>query len=103
MIPYGLFNVLSLNLYEFGNTYIMEGKFDRVLLRPVSSLFQILFENFRVESFHEALTGVVIGDELVQTVPLVEMLGGDPTGCMLFGSKPPEPGAPEATIWKFSG
>jgi len=60
MIPYGLFNVLSLNLYEFGNTYIMEGKFDRVLLRPVSSLFQILFENFRVESFHEALTGVVI-------------------------------------------
>src|SRR6476646_107474 len=48
MIPYGLFNVLSLNLYEFGNTYIMEGKFDRVLLRPVSSLFQILFETFRV-------------------------------------------------------
>src|SRR6204780_4246488 len=30
MIPYGLFNVLSLNLYDFGNTYIMEGKFDRV-------------------------------------------------------------------------
>ena len=31
MIPYGLFNVLSLNLYDFGNNYIMEGKFDRVL------------------------------------------------------------------------
>jgi ABC-2 type transport system permease protein len=60
MIPYGLFNILSLNLYEFGNAYIMEGKFDRVLLRPVSSLFQILFENFRIESFHEALVGVTI-------------------------------------------
>jgi ABC-2 type transport system permease protein len=60
LIPYGLFNVLSMNLYEFGNTHIMEGKFDRVLLRPVNSLFQVLFENFRIESFFEAFTGVVI-------------------------------------------
>ncbi len=60
LIPYGFFNVLSLNLYEFGNTYIMEGKFDRVLLRPVSSLFQVLFENFRIESFFEAASGVLI-------------------------------------------
>jgi ABC-2 type transport system permease protein len=56
-IPYGLFNVISLNLYEFGNNYIIEGKFDRVLLRPVSSLFQVLFENFRIESLQEVITG----------------------------------------------
>jgi ABC-2 type transport system permease protein len=56
-IPYGMFNVISLNLYEFGNNYIIEGKFDRVLLRPVSSLFQVLFENFRVESLQEVVTG----------------------------------------------
>ncbi len=60
LIPFGLFNVLSLNLYEFGNTYIIEGKFDRVLLRPVSSLFQVLFETFRIESFHEVLLGLVL-------------------------------------------
>src|SRR5271154_5789625 len=58
MIPYGLFNVLSLNLYDFGNTYIMEGKFDRVLLRPISSLFQVLFEVFRIESLQEVATGL---------------------------------------------
>lgn len=58
LIPFGLFNILSLNLYEFGNEYIMEGKFDRVLIRPVSSLFQVLFENFRIESFQEILTGL---------------------------------------------
>ncbi len=57
MIPYGFFNVLSLNLYEFGNTYIMEGKFDRVLLRPMSSLFQVLFETFRIESIQEIVVG----------------------------------------------
>ncbi len=59
LIPMGLFNVISLNLYEFGNIYIIEGKFDRVLLRPVHSLFQILFENFRIESAQEIITGLV--------------------------------------------
>jgi len=60
LIPFGLFNVLSLNLYEFGSTYIMEGKFDRVLLRPISSLFQVLFETFRIESLQEVLTGLIV-------------------------------------------
>lgn len=60
LIPFGVFNVLSLNLYEFGSVYIMEGKFDRVLLRPVSSLFQVLFEAFRIESLHEVGTGLAI-------------------------------------------
>jgi ABC-2 type transport system permease protein len=59
LIPFGLFNVLSLNIYEFGNNYIIEGKFDRVLLRPISSLFQVLFEAFRVESLHEVAVGAL--------------------------------------------
>ena len=58
LIPYGIFNVISANLYDFGNNYIIEGKFDRVLLRPISSLFQILFETFRIESLQEVATGL---------------------------------------------
>lgn len=58
LIPFGLFNVLSLNLYDFGNNYIIEGKFDRVLLRPVGSLFQVLFEAFRIEALQEVITGL---------------------------------------------
>ena len=61
LIPFGLFNILSLNLYDFGNKYIIEGKFDRVLMRPVSSLFQVLFETFRIESFQEVSTGCIDG------------------------------------------
>jgi ABC-2 type transport system permease protein len=57
LLPMGLFNIVSFNLYEFGNIYIVEGKFDRVLLRPVHSLFQVLFENFRIESVQEILVG----------------------------------------------
>jgi ABC-2 type transport system permease protein len=58
LVPYGLFNVISVNLYDFGNNYIIEGKFDRILLRPISSLFQILFESFRIESLQEVATGL---------------------------------------------
>jgi ABC-2 type transport system permease protein len=58
LIPFGLFNVVSMNIYEFGSNYIIEGKFDRVLLRPVSSLFQVVFEAFRIESLHEVLVGL---------------------------------------------
>ncbi len=58
LVPYGVFNVVSANLYNFGNDYIIEGKFDRVLLRPVSSLFQILFETFRLDALQGIATGL---------------------------------------------
>ena len=60
LIPFGLFNVFSLNLYEFGATYIMEGKFDRVLLRPLSSLFQVVFDAFRIEALQEVVVGLIV-------------------------------------------
>jgi len=59
LIPFGLFNVVSLNLYNFGNDYIIEGKFDRVLLRPVATLYQVIFEVFRIESLHEVAVGLL--------------------------------------------
>src|SRR6266481_5474053 len=60
LIPFGIFNIFSLNLYELGATYIMEGKFDRVLLRPLSSLFQVVFDAFRIESLQEVVVGLVV-------------------------------------------
>ena len=60
LLPLGLFNVVSWNLYDFSELYIIEGKFDRVLLRPVSTLFQVVFEKFRLESLQEVITGVAV-------------------------------------------
>jgi viologen exporter family transport system permease protein len=59
LIPLGVFNVLSWNLYLFSDRYLIEGRFDRVLVRPVDSIFQVLFEAFRLESLQESVTGVV--------------------------------------------
>src|SRR5215470_3948333 len=58
LVPLGVFNVFSWNLYLFADRYLIEGRFDRVLLRPVSSVFQVLFESFRLESIQETLTGL---------------------------------------------
>ena len=60
LLPMALFNMLSVNLYYFGQTYIVEGKFDRILLRPLNSLFQILFEQFRLEALGDAVLGIVL-------------------------------------------
>jgi ABC-2 type transport system permease protein len=66
LIPLSLFNLLSINLHYFGEIYIVQGKFDRILLRPVPSLVQILFEQFRVEALGDLVLGVVI---LVRVAP----------------------------------
>jgi ABC-2 type transport system permease protein len=58
LVPFGIFNVLSWNLYFFPERFLIEGRFDRVLLRPVSSVFQVLFESFRLESLQESVVGV---------------------------------------------
>ena len=60
LIPLGIFNVVSWNLYEFGDVYIIQGKFDRIMLRPVNTLFQVLFERFRIESLQEVVTGIFV-------------------------------------------
>ncbi len=60
LVPLGFFNVISWNLYEFGDIYIIQGRFDRILLRPVDTLFQVLFEKFRLESLQEVLTGLAV-------------------------------------------
>lgn len=60
LVPHGIFNLVSANLYNFGNDYIIEGKFDRVLLRPVPSLFQILFETFRLDALQGIATGLFL-------------------------------------------
>ncbi len=60
LLPMALFNMVSINLYYFSNFYIIEGKFDRVLLRPLHSLFQVMFEQFRLESLGDAALGIFL-------------------------------------------
>lgn len=60
LVPLGLFNLVSNNLWEFSDGYLIEGRFDRVLLRPVNALFQILFESLSLASLGESIVGLAI-------------------------------------------
>jgi len=62
LLPLGLFNLVSVNFYRFSEQYIIEGNFDRVLLRPVNPLAQVMFSSFGMGGLNEiALGSVVMG------------------------------------------
>jgi len=79
LVPLGLFNLVSVNLYNFSDRYIIQGKMDRVLLRPVGVLTQILCESFNVSGLNEILlgTGVMVyaGRELGMDLQVQHVLG----------------------------
>lgn len=60
LVPLGLFNLISVNLYGFADEYLIGGRFDRVLLRPVGSLAQVIFESFNVSGLSEIALGLAI-------------------------------------------
>jgi ABC-2 type transport system permease protein len=60
LLPMSLFNMISINLYYFSDSYIVMGKFDQVLVRPLNSLFQVLFEKFRLEAVADTVLGLLI-------------------------------------------
>lgn len=60
LVPLGLFNLVSVNLYGFADEYLIGGRFDRVLLRPVGSLAQVIFESFNVSGLNEIFLGLAV-------------------------------------------
>ncbi len=60
LLPLGLFNLISVNFYGFSEKYIIGGKFDRVLLRPVNTLVQVIFESFNVSGLNEIILGSAV-------------------------------------------
>ncbi len=60
LLPLGLFNLVSINIYRFSETYIIEGNLDRVLLRPVNPLAQIMFSSFGMGGLNELVLGTAV-------------------------------------------
>ena len=79
LVPLGLFNLISVNLYGFSEKYIIQGKLDRVLLRPVGTLTQVLCESCSVSGINEILLGIGVmiyaGRELGLPLGIQQVLG----------------------------
>lgn len=67
LVPYALFSSFF-NIWDFNERYIVKGELDRILTRPIHSLFQIILERMELESLFGAVTGLAImfyaGNEL---------------------------------------
>ncbi|MCM3761515.1 ABC-2 family transporter protein [Alkalihalobacillus oceani] len=59
LVPYAFFSAFF-NIWDFNERYIVKGEFDRVLTRPIYSLFQIIMERMELESLFGVITGIVI-------------------------------------------
>lgn len=56
----GCFSLFFSNLFEVSERYIVEGWFDRVLLRPLDSFFQVITERVHFEEISNIIVGLVI-------------------------------------------
>ncbi|KDE50311.1 MULTISPECIES: ABC-2 family transporter protein [Geobacillus] len=59
LVPYAVFGAFF-NLWDFNERYIVQGEMDRVLTRPLNSLFQIVLERMELESLLGAVPGLII-------------------------------------------
>ena len=59
LVPYALFSAFF-NIWDFNERYIVKGEMDRVLTRPIHSLFQIIMERMELESLFGVITGLMV-------------------------------------------
>jgi ABC-2 type transport system permease protein len=59
LVPYALFSSFF-NIWDFNDRYIVKGEMDRILTRPIHSLFQIILERMELESLFGVITGIVV-------------------------------------------
>lgn len=59
MVPFGVFNCF-VNMWGFGERYIVKGEMDRVMTRPAHNLFQIMLENVDPPALVGSMVGVII-------------------------------------------
>lgn len=78
LLATAIFSTLAPNLYNFADRYIIQGEFDRVLLRPLNSLCQVLFESFNLESLANIFVGLGVvlyaGGQLGITLSVIDVV-----------------------------
>ena len=59
LVPFAIFSAFF-NIWDFNDRYIIKGEMDRILTRPIHSLFQIILERMELESLIGAITGIIV-------------------------------------------
>ena len=59
LVPFALFSAFF-NIWDFNDRYIVKGEMDRILTRPIHSLFQVIIERMELEALFGLVTGFII-------------------------------------------
>lgn len=57
LVPFAIFGAFF-NIWDFNERYIVKGEMDRILTRPLHSLYQIILERMELESLFGVITGI---------------------------------------------
>lgn len=60
LLPMALFTAFAMNFYQFSDKYLVGGEMDRLLMRPLSSLFQLIMEGIAFDFIADFVLGVAI-------------------------------------------
>ncbi len=60
LLPLAFFDAFAMNFYMFSDKYIVGGELDRLRLRPLSSLFQLVMEGVSFDFIPDLVLGVSI-------------------------------------------
>lgn len=60
LLPMGLFTAFSMNFYMFSDKYLVGGELDRLLMRPLSSLFQLIVEGIAFDFVSDMGLGIAV-------------------------------------------
>jgi len=60
LLPFSLFLTTSANYWEFSDRYVVKGELDRLLIRPLPVLFQLMLEEIELEAFFGFPVGVAL-------------------------------------------
>lgn len=59
-LPYTAFGLISGGLWNFADQYIVRGELDRLLLRPVHALYQVILEGVDLDAVSGVISGVAL-------------------------------------------
>lgn len=60
LLPRALFDAFAMSFYMFSDKYLVQGEMDRLLLRPLSSLFQMMMEGISFDFLADLTLGIAV-------------------------------------------
>lgn len=60
MVPFGIYSGFFNHLFDVPEKYVLQGEFDRILVRPLNTWFQVVVETMKPEYLVGILVGIII-------------------------------------------